>query len=240
MATNVKPSGKLQSFCAEIRARANAQINSPETKRLLETPMTRKGANLQSLQRVHFTTNRRDCWAFTQALAPMDVKKFIWEHEEDELAGNKARGMPDHHTLQIKQGALLDLTPEMFANVPMLPGTRACVYAWTYLVTRGPWQKSLGACAALELGNSSDWVEGGGISYRFGKKLEAEMGIPFDKQINAKEHAEVDVDHGHMLIKIAEIYNSPSDLALMMEGLVESWDIERVWRGVLADMLSAI
>ena len=108
------------------------------------------------------------------------------------------------------------------------------------LVTSGPWQKSVAACAALEIGNSSEWVVGGGLSYRMGKKLEADLGIPFKKQVNATEHAEVDVEHGHMLTRIAEAHGEADDLALMMQGLVESWEIDRIWRGVMADMLEAI
>jgi pyrroloquinoline quinone (PQQ) biosynthesis protein C len=189
---------------------------------------------------VHFTRNRRDCWAYTQAIAPMDVKRLVWEHEEDELAGSRSRGVADHYTLQVQQGQLFGLTAEDLAEAPMHPGTRTCTYAWSNLVKSGPWQKSIAACAALEIGNSADWVKGGGLSYRTGKKLEADLGIPFKKQVNATEHAEVDVEHGHMLMKIAEAHGSPADLQLMMEGLIESWEIDRIWRGVSASMLEAV
>ena len=240
MTAALKTPSDLTAFAAEVRARANAQMAAPESQRVLSVKMTSQRARMQSLQRIHFTTNRRDCWAFTQALAPMDVKRVIWEHEEDELAGSRSRGVADHHTLQIQQGALFGMSSTDLTEAPISPGARTCTYAWSHLVRVGPWQKSLGACAALEVGNSSDWVNGGGMSYRMGKKLEADLGIPFDKQINAKEHAEVDVEHGHMLMRIARTYDSPNDLALMMEGLIESWEIERIWRGIMADMLLSL
>jgi hypothetical protein len=240
MSTTTLSKPDLAGFAAEIRTRANAQFESPQSQRLMAMRMTRERARLHSLQRVHFTRNRRDCWAFAQALAPMDVKKLIWEHEEDELAGSRARGTADHFTLQVVQGDLLGLTPEDFVAPPLPAGTRTCTYAWTHLVTSGPWQKSVAACAALEIGNSSDWVVGGGLSYRMGKKLEADLGIPFHKQVNAAEHAEVDVEHGHMLMRIAAAYHRPADLALMMEGLIESWEIDRIWRGVTADLLEGL
>lgn len=240
METMLDSKPDLSAFVAEIRRRANAQFDSAQFKRLLALPLTRERARADALQRVHFTRNRRDCWAYTQAMAPMDVKRLIWEHEEDELAGSRARGVADHYTLQVHQGDLLGLTPADFADSPIAAGTRTCTYAWANLVKGGPWQKSVAACAALEIGNSSDWVEGGGMSYRRGKKLEAELGIPFDKQVNAKEHAEVDVEHAHMLMRIARVHNSPSDLRLMMDGLIESWDIDRIWQGVMAEFLESV
>jgi hypothetical protein len=74
-----------------------------------------------------------------------------------------------------------------------------------------------------------------------GKRYEEDLGIPFHKQVNAKEHAEVDVEHAHILMQIAERHaTTPGKLDLMMRGLIESWEIETVWKGQVADMLEAI
>ena len=65
------------------------------------------------------------------------------------------------------------------------------------------------------------------MSYRMGKKLEAEVGVPFDKQLNAKEHAEVEVEHAHMLLNIARLgARTQNDLDLMLKGLIESWQLD--------------
>lgn len=231
----------IKPFAEEVRRRANAQFETPQYRRLLAIPLTRKRAQLYTLQKAYWNLNRRDCWALAQGLAPMDVKKLIWEHEKDELSGNKERGVEDHYSLQVRQSATIGLTREDFANEELREGTRTCLYAWIHLVKDSPWLKSVAACAALEVSNSAEWVAQGGMSYRWGKKMEKELGIPFDKQLNAKEHAEVDIEHAHMLMDVARAHAaSQADLDLMMQGLLESWQLDRTWKGILADMLAEL
>lgn len=155
--------------------------------------------------------------------------------------GNKTRGVEDHYSLLVRQSSLIGLTPDDFRNEKMRAGTRTCVYAYLHLVNSGHWLKAVSACAALEVSNSGEWVKGGGMSYRMGKRFEKDLGIPFEKQLNAKEHAEVDVEHAHMLLQIAKRHGStPGALNWMMEGLVESWEIDQIWKGILADALEEI
>lgn len=235
------PKVDLERFANEIRVRANRQHEMPQTKRLLSLPLSMERARYSTLQRAHWNLNRRDCWAYAQARAPLDVKKMIWEHEMDELAGNQVRGVEDHYALRMREAETLGLTPEDFRKMPMSPGTRTCTYAWLYLVMNSHWLKGIAACGALEISNSSQWVKGGGGSYRMGKRFEQELGIPFDKQVNAKEHAEVDVEHAHLLMQVAERHaDTPEKLALMMEGVIESYELQTIWKGILADMLEAI
>lgn len=241
MSTETLAEVDIQKFAKEVRAFANAQYQTPGYKRILSMPLNMARARMYTLQKSFWNLNRRDCWAFAQGHAPMDVKKLIWEHEEDELAGNKSRGVEDHYSLQVRQSALIGLTPDDFRNERMLPGTRTCVYAYLHLVNCGHWLKAVSSCAALEVSNSGEWVDGGGMSYRMGKRFEKDLGIPFDKQLNAKEHAEVDVEHAHMLLQIAKRHGSlPGGLGWMMEGLVESWEIDQIWKGILADMMEQI
>jgi hypothetical protein len=232
---------EIAAFAAELRARANAQFETPQHKRLFSVPLTLERAQTRALQTSLWNLNRRTCWAFAQGLAPFDVKQLIWQHEEDELAGNKARGVEDHYGLQVRQGSLLQLTPDDFRTVRMSPGTRACTYAWIHLVKDSHWLKAVSACNALEVSNSTEWVEGGGGSYRWGKRLEEQLGIPFHKQVNAKEHAEVDADHSHMVMQIARRHaTTPDALGVMLDGCIESWELESVWKGQLAEMMEAL
>ena len=235
------PTTDLESFARELRVRANRQHQTPQTKRLLSVPLTMERARYSSLQRAHWTLNRRDCWAYAQARAPLDVKKMIWEHETDELAGSKVRGVEDHYALQMREAEMFGLTPDDFRNTPMHPGTRTCTYAWNYLVMNSHWLKGIAACGALEISNSSQWVDNGGGSYQMGKRLEEQLGIPFNQLVNAKEHAEVDVQHAHLLMQVAERHgDTPDKLAMMMEGVIETFELQTTWKGVLADMLEAI
>lgn len=237
--TTVKPD--LTAFIEEVRARASAQYDSPQYRRLLELPLNVERARRYVLQKAHWNLNRRDCWGFAQGSAPLDVKKLIWDHEEDELAGNKERGVEDHYSLQVRQSAHLGLSLDDFRNEQPREATRAICYAYILMAKDMHWLKSLASCVALEVSNSAEWVRSGGMSYRWGKKQERELNFPFAKQLNAAEHAEVDVLHAHMLLKVVEKHaTTPDKMALVMDGLIESWEIDRVWKGALADMLEEI
>ncbi|MFB3055356.1 MAG: iron-containing redox enzyme family protein [Alphaproteobacteria bacterium] len=241
MATAIDLESIRDSFYAEVRERANAQFESESYRRILALPLTTDRARKYVLQKGFWNLNRRDCWAFAQALAPMDVKALIWDHELDELQGNEARGVEDHYSLQIRQAATIGLTRDDFENEEPADETLTCVYAWIHLCRDSPWLKSVAACAALEVSNSADWVTGGGMSYRWAKKQEAELGIPYDKQVNAKEHAEVDIEHGNLLAKVATAHcDTPEKFNLMLEGLRESWALDRAWKGCLANMMAAL
>ncbi len=241
MDTALELTAYKDEFVTEVRALANAQFESNGYRRVLEMPLTQERAQVYTLQKAFWNLNRRDCWAFAQAIAPMDVKAMIWDHELDELVGNKDRAGLAHYVLQIKQSELIGLTADDFANEVIADGTRTCLYAWIHLAKDSPWLKSVASCAALEVSNSSDWVGDGGMSYRMGKRFEEDLGIPFDKQINAKEHHIVDVLHGNLLMDVANIHvDAPEKFDALMEGLKECWSIDRTWKGILADMMAAL
>ncbi|MFM2128661.1 MAG: hypothetical protein RL477_207 [Pseudomonadota bacterium] len=241
MATAIDLTGYKKDFYAEVRRLANVQFESEQYQRLLKTPINRRRAQVYVLQKGFWNLNRRDCWAFAQGLAPMDVKALIWEHELDELQGNEKRGVEDHYSLQVRQASTIGLTRADFENEVMRDETRAVIYAYIHLAKDTPWLYSVATCAALEVSNSSDWVDGGGMSYRWGKKQEAELGIPFHKQLNAKEHAEVDVEHGSLISKVVERHcDTPAKFDQVMDGLKEAWALDRAWKGILAGYLEEI
>src|SRR4051812_35417952 len=102
MATTLLERGSgLDEFSREIRVLANRQYSCAQSQRLYSVPLTLERARLWTLQLALWILNRRDCWAFAQALVPFEVKKLVWAHEEDELAGNAARGVEDHFALEI-------------------------------------------------------------------------------------------------------------------------------------------
>lgn len=241
MAVVVDMNKSKKAFYDEVRPLANAQFASEQYVGMLALPLNQARAQKYALQKSFWQLNRRDCWATAQALSPMDVKALIWEHELDELAGNDARGVENHFDLQIRQAETVGLTRADFEREELADETRTCAFAWLHLSRTGPWLKSFAASAALEVSNSSDWLDAGGISYRWGKNQERELGIPFDKQVNAKEHAEVDVEHSGILQKVVERHcDTPAKLDLVMEGLIESWSIDRAWKGALRDMMAKI
>ena len=241
MATAIDMNRLKQDFYNEVRGLANAQFESRQYQRILSLPINEKRAQCYVLQKGFWNLNRRDCWGFAQGLAPMDVKAMIWDHELDELQGNENRGVEDHYSLQVRQAATIHLTRADFENEKPADETLTCIYAWIHLAKDSPWLKSFASCVALEVSNSSQWVKEGGMSYRWGKKQEKELGIPFKKQVNAAEHAEVDVEHASLLHKVVERHcDTPGKLDLVLEGLTESWALDRAWKGVLCGLMEQI
>jgi Iron-containing redox enzyme len=219
---------------------ANDQFDSPPFKRLLNTKFSRQRAQYYSIQMAHYVRNRRDCWGYVQGSAPLDVKRLIWEHEQDELIGKKSEGKDDHITLAVKEGAVLGLSAEAFDDTPVLEGGVACFYSWLYLAQR-PWLEAIASSAILEIRNSGELIKGGSLSRRIGEKFERELGIPMKKQINTAEHVVMDVEHAHLLMRVAQKYAMREvDQNAIIKGARESLIIDRVYRGHLADMLETL
>ncbi len=225
---------------AQIAEMANAQFDSAHYRRLLGIKFTKARARAFLIQRTHWTINRRDCWAHAQGSAPLDVKKMIWDHERDELEGKPDEGIDDHYTLAVKEGALVDLTPENFISNPPNDGALTCMLAWVQLATHNHWLSAVAASAALELSNSEEVLTGGSMSRRIGEKMEADLGIPFKTQPSNAEHTIADVEHGRMLMDIARTHaRTPEAQEHIIAGLRDSWTIDRVWKGQLADLMES-
>ena len=241
MATTDLENADLAGLETQIAEMANAQFDSPHYQRLLGLKFTKARARAFLIQRTHWTVNRRDCWAHAQGSAPLDVKKMIWEHERDELEGKPSEGIDDHYTLAVKEGALLDLTPDDFIHTPPNDGAITCMLAWLQIATHSHWLSAMAASAALELSNSEDVLTGGSMSRRIGEKMEADLGIPFKTQPSNAEHTVADVEHGRMLMVVARTHaRTPEAQEHILTGLRDSWAIDRVWKGQLADLLEAL
>jgi hypothetical protein len=165
---------------------------------------------------------------------------LIWEHEQDELIGKKSEGKDDHITLAVKEGVVFGLSAEAFDDTPVLEGGVACFYSWLHLAQR-PWLEAIAASAILEIRNSAELIRGGSLSRRIGEKFERELGIPMKKQINNAEHVVMDVEHAHLLMRVARKYATTEvDQNAIIKGARESLIIDRVYRGHLADMFEAL
>ncbi len=235
------PTGSLVDMSEELIRLANKQFDSVAAQRLLGLRFNKKRAAAYIIQRTHFVENRRQCWAQVQSSSPMPVKPIIWDHEREELEGNKALGSANHYMLSQQEGAAVGVTPDDFERVGMSDGTLACCYAWLHLARNTHWLKALAASAALELSNSDEILTGGGMSRRIGIKMRDEVGIPLEKQPSNAEHMVADVKHAHMLMEIAEHYaKDERSRAKILDGARQSWAIDRTWKAHMADVLSAI
>jgi pyrroloquinoline quinone (PQQ) biosynthesis protein C len=224
----------------ELVRMCNEQFETPSFKRLLGIKFSRGRAQQYSIQMAFYVKNRRDCWAYVQGSAPLDVKRMIWEHEEDELIGKKSAGKIDHISLALKEGELLGLDAEQFDHTPALEGGVTCFYSWIHIAQR-PWLEALAASAILEMRNSGELIRGGSLSRRIGDIFTRDLGLPLERQINNAEHVEMDVEHAHMLYKVAKKYATTEQAnKAIIRGAKDSLLIDRVYRGHLAAMLEVL
>lgn len=241
MATVLKSRALVKDLGRQLVRMANAQFDSEPFKRLLALPLNKKRAQIYTIQRTHWTVNRRDCWAAVQSSAPFAVKRMIWDHERDELEGDKTKGKADHYQMSVQEGATLGLKAIDFQRIGPTDGCLTCCNAWQNLARTRPWLGALAASAALELSNSDQVLKGGSMSRRMGMKIAKDVGIPFKKQASNAEHAVADIAHGHMMMEVAEIYvTNAYERDLVLQGASDSWAIDRIWKGHLADIMAAI
>ena len=236
----MNPTESIESTWAELVSLVNEQFDSASFQRLLQIKFSKERAQQYSIQMAYYVENRRDCWAYVQGSAPLDVKQLIWHHEEDELIGQKAQGKVDHITLAVQEGAVFGLSAEAFERTARLEGGEVCFSAWIRLAQR-PWLEALAGSAILEMRNSSELIQGGSLSARIGRILERDLGIPMKRQINTAEHVTMDVEHAHLLMQVARRHAThEAERRALLRGARESLMIDRVYRGHLADMLAAL
>lgn len=232
--------GDVDTMWKELVRLANEQFETAPFKRLLQINFSRARAQQYSIQMAHYVNNRRDCWGYVQGSAPLDVKKMIWQHEQDELIGKTREGKKDHITLAIEEGEVLGLAAEAFEHTACLEGGTVCFSAWIRLSQR-PWLEAIAASAILEMRNSSELIQGGSLSQRIGEIFARDLGIPLKQQINNAEHVVMDREHAHLLMQVARKYAiTETAQKAVVKGATESLLIDRVYRNHLADMLEAL
>ena len=218
----------------------NDQFESIEFKNFLAVPLTLERGRFYVVQNALYTSNRRDCWGYVQGAAPLPVKRVIWQHESDELVNDPRAGM-DHYTLTVKQGEVLGLKPEDFERAEVPAMVRACFYAWHHIALSSHWLTAYAASHMLERRNNGKIVEGGGMSYRVGKKFENELGINLKKMISLDVHVVADMDHSENISEIFERYvKTTEDCDLVLQGARDCMTIDRAYRGALGYYMAQI
>jgi len=184
----------------ELDGLVNEQFVSPEFKFLYETPLTIERARFHTVQMRFYTMNRRDCWAYVQARAPVDVKQAIWHHEEDELISDSRTGV-DHITMVGREALALGVTEKELAEAKPSPVIHASLLAFTQLALTLPWLGALLSSHFLERRNNNDLIKSpeGGSSVRWRKRLVNELGIDQEKLISVNVHAVADVEHSDLI-----------------------------------------
>src|SRR5712692_3220513 len=145
----------------ELNAIVNRHFETPEYRQFFSVKLTPAREKILDLHYPHYIKSRRDCWAASQAKAPLDVKRAIWEHEKDELIYDERLGAA--HLTDDDMAAAA-------AETSLLPGARAAIYGWLYLCTTRSWIESLMINHATERKNNPELIKGGGFSQRMAMK----------------------------------------------------------------------
>lgn len=230
----------VDDLLAQLDKMVNEQFESQEFKSFLSVPLTLERGRFYVVQNALYTSNRRDCWAYVQGSAPLEVKKVIWEHESDELIHDPRAGM-DHYSLTVKQGEVIGLTREDFEQAEIPPMVRSCFYAWHHIALRSHWLAAYTSSHMLERRNNGKIVKGGGMSFRVGKKFESELGINLKKMISLDVHVVADTEHSENISEMFERYvKTEQDRDLVLQGARDSMAIDRAYRGALGYYMERI
>lgn len=236
-----KLSNMLSRLQRQLYREANDLFKTDEYKRFFGTKLTKKRAQFYIINRATFVLGRRACWAYVQARALFDVKQLIWEHEEDELAGNKERGVADHLTLGIKEGVSVGLTRRDFNKIKPCEGSQICSYAWQHAADRLLWLGGAALLGGLEIANADGIIKGGGMSHRMAHKLRRELGIPLSRQPSNQDHMDVEDEHSKFLITVAKHHmKTKDDYDTIMHGARTTWAINKTWLRLMTVEMQAM
>src|SRR5215470_1134104 len=153
-----------------IKYLANEHHSTPEVQYYLNTRFTPARARCWVIHQAHFVRNRRDCWALAMGQAPLDVKREIWLHEQEELISDPRAGGEDHYTLTTKEAKLFGVSASDIDQAELHPFVAAALEAWLHLGKKS-WLESFVAVSMVEAINSKTIVSTGGFSYRAREKM---------------------------------------------------------------------
>jgi len=80
----------IGSHVEELVRLCNAQFNTPPFRRLLGATFTEERVQQYSIQMAYYVQTAR-LLGYVQGSAPFEIKETDWQHEEDELIGEKKR-----------------------------------------------------------------------------------------------------------------------------------------------------
>jgi len=229
----------------ELRETLNRMVNehyeTQEMIRFFSFPMTLARAKVMLLHQLHFNLNRRDCWGHVQGSCPPQVKRFIWEHEKEELISDP-RFAGDHHTASLRKAMkVTGLTADELYEADLIPGCKAAFRAWVHLAKDSFWLKAFSGSTILERSNNNRIVRGGGVSVRDYQRYSDELRKVLQDIAGHDVHNVADEDHSDMMEELLDRYAVTEEARrLVWEGARDSLDFDRGFRGSIAVMLEKI
>ena len=220
----------LERCRLELNRMANGVFETPELGRYFARPLTRPREQVRSaMMRYYFVPNRRDCWAYVQAVAPIDVKQAIWHHEEDELIFDERIGRA-HVTDSQSDGDL---------PAP-LPAVRVACYGWLYIAMKRPWLEGLASSHILERINDPTVIQGDPLVQRHMKQKMADLGIKLEQlDAGSRVHLEADEEHSGLIWAVFEKHvKDEATCRQVVNGAKESLECFRVYAGGVGEAMA--
>lgn len=215
-------------------------VRSPEYLAYWEPRLSIPRAQLLARQHSLFIRNRRSCWAHLAGNAPLEVKRAIWEHEQDELILDHEAGT-DHYTLWILQGAHIGLTRGDFDNAEPLPFALACFLAWERIATQRPWLEAFSASTILERTNDNRLMKGTGHAALSGDRWARDLGLTAEQLPNWTVHKKADDKHSALGQRVLDEYaRDEASTEMAVRGARDSLQVYQAWFGGLAFALKQL
>ena len=219
---------------SELNALAIGQFSSAEFNLFFGTPLTIERARFVAIQMVFYNHNRREGWAYVQAKAPWDVKRAIWQHEQDELFHDPRAGS-DHRALMSNQALALGVSDADLASAEATPLVEAVLSGFNHINASDPWLAALTGAHFLERRNNSNIIPGGAMSKRWRDKIVRELGVREDALISSNVHIVADIDHSDAIWEaVAGAICSDYDYQTALVGARKAARLDRAFRGALA------
>lgn len=218
----------------ELNALAIAQFSTDEFNLFFETPLTLERARFVAIQMVFYNNNRREGWAYVQAKAPWDVKRAIWQHEQDELFHDPRAGS-DHRALMSAQAIALGVAADDLAHAEPTPLVEAVLAGFNHVNASEPWLSALTGAHFLERRNNSDIIPGGAMSKRWRDKIVRELGVRQDALTSSNVHIVADIDHSDAIWEaIVGAIDGDYAYRTAWRGAQLAARLDRAFRGALA------
>ncbi|HLH26896.1 MAG TPA: hypothetical protein VK066_30585 [Chloroflexota bacterium] len=223
----------------EIDQLCNDLFDTVELRRYFARPLTWPAERTRmAMLRRYFVPTNRDCWAYVMGGAPLDVKRAIWEHEQDELIFDPRLGAA-HVDADRAPGGASPGPSARDAAIEAPPGVRVATFARVEYARHSPWLAGLAASHVLERINDPSVIQGPALVQRQVNHLIEDLGVPPDQiPPRLRVHLDADVEHARSIWGVFEQYvRDAASYAEALAGARMGLDCFRVYAGAVGDLM---
>lgn len=220
-----------QKLREDLDRLANDHVNRVDPEHRYDRRVTPAEQRVRrALRHIYFIPNRRDCWAYVQAAAPIDVKKVIWHHERDELIDDPRIGKG-----HVDVDCMEDIEP-----FPPPPGVRVAIYGWLYIAMHRPWLQGLASSHILERINDPTIIKGKTLIQRSAERLMKDLNLKLEElPLGTRVHLEADIEHSNLIWSVFERYvTDEAAYHQVMEGARESLECQALYDQAVAQAVA--